>query len=264
VCPRNIARRVEGETRVHVLLYTRSFSSFPSSLPLEHTLPLHTCRLFLHIATRLPTRTPHPSSRFNTPALPFTFTMFNWLRRKKAASSGPSAHDEDAGPPPIRKPQHAYRDARMSIPVAEREFYETIQARKLASNTSSNAASITNSKGKIRSPLRYGSGERYISIPLEPVYGSRDACNADRETFRRLPIIHFHSCLVRSWFSQWLARVFDWAVGRCCPTGEARQLCTDVGRRELEGRGREGVGNEDRGCCQICINPVRLARLRQH
>ena len=60
--------------------------------------------------------------------------MFNWFRRSKPPST---AQAEDDHPPQIRKPQHAYRDARMSIPIGEREFYDIIQARKRSSLASS-------------------------------------------------------------------------------------------------------------------------------
>lgn len=93
-----------------------------------------------------------------------TATMFDWLRGKKSApSSSAAAQDEAASPPAIRKPQHAYRDARMSIPIAEREFYETIQARKRASVAQSlGTTSLMNGKGKARSPLAYDSGESLL------------------------------------------------------------------------------------------------------
>jgi hypothetical protein len=87
--------------------------------------------------------------------------VFNWFRGNKAASTAKPAHDEDVLPPQIRKPQHAYRDARMSIPIAEREFYETIQARKLSSLASS---VLNGDKGKARSPL---SGE--LPLPSRPI-----------------------------------------------------------------------------------------------
>jgi len=82
--------------------------------------------------------------------------VFSWFRGNKTTSSAKAAQQHDEIPPPqIRRPQHAYRDARMSIPIAEREFYETIQARKLSSLTSS---ALNGDKGKARSPLAYDSG----------------------------------------------------------------------------------------------------------
>ena len=92
--------------------------------------------------------------------------VFNWFRWNKTTATAKAAQNEDILPPQIRKPQHAYRDARMSIPVAEREFYETIQARKL----SSNASSVLNGKGKAKSPLTCESGEWCLSTPC---YGNR-------------------------------------------------------------------------------------------
>jgi len=68
--------------------------------------------------------------------------MFNFLKRTKP----PSTAQDEALPPQIRKPQHAYRDARMSIPIGEREFYEIIQARK----RSSLASSVSGGKVKAR------------------------------------------------------------------------------------------------------------------
>jgi hypothetical protein len=60
--------------------------------------------------------------------------VFSWFRSSKITINNTTAQqDDDASPPEIRKPQHAYRDARRSIPIAEREFYETIQARKRSS-----------------------------------------------------------------------------------------------------------------------------------
>jgi hypothetical protein len=74
--------------------------------------------------------------------------MFDWWKRNKPP---PSAHDDDI-PSPIRKPQHAYRDARMSIPIGEREFYDVIQARK----RSSLASSVSNGKWKGKGRLDSG------------------------------------------------------------------------------------------------------------
>lgn len=79
--------------------------------------------------------------------------MFNWLKRTKP----PSTARDEAIPPQIRKPQHAYRDARMSIPIGEREFYEIIQARK----RSSLASSVEG--GKWKGKGRLGSGEYSLS-----------------------------------------------------------------------------------------------------
>lgn len=80
--------------------------------------------------------------------------MFSWLKWKRSASSDTATHNEDDVPPQVRKPKHAFRDARMSVPVAEREYYETIQARKRSAHNS-----FMNGKGKARSPLAYNSGE---------------------------------------------------------------------------------------------------------
>ena len=81
--------------------------------------------------------------------------MFNWFRRNKPP---PNAQDEGV-PPQIRKPQHAYRDARMSIPIGEREFYDIIQARK----RSSLASSVSN--GKWKGKGRLDSGEFLSFFP---------------------------------------------------------------------------------------------------
>ena len=84
--------------------------------------------------------------------------MFTWLKRPKPPST--TQTESPPNPPTIRKPQHAYRDARMSIPIAEREFYETIQARQ-ARRLASFAESVEGGgkwKGKARSPLGCGSG----------------------------------------------------------------------------------------------------------
>jgi len=92
--------------------------------------------------------------------------MFTWLKRPKPPSTA-QTENESPPPPTIRKPQHAYRDARMSIPIAEREFYETFQARQ-ARRLASFAESVSGGgkcqwkgKGKARSPLggNSGSGE---------------------------------------------------------------------------------------------------------
>lgn len=74
--------------------------------------------------------------------------MFNWFRRNK---SQPATQEEDI-PPQIRKPQHAYRDARMSIPIGEREFYDIIEARK----RSSLASSVEGGKWKGKARLHSG------------------------------------------------------------------------------------------------------------
>jgi hypothetical protein len=92
--------------------------------------------------------------------------VFNLFRSNKIISHSTAQQDEDASPPEIRKPQHAERDARMSIPIAEREFYETIQARKRRSmmgldfvSGSRSGSGSGSGKGKERSPLDYDSGE---------------------------------------------------------------------------------------------------------
>ncbi|GAB7328380.1 hypothetical protein MBLNU13_g00362t2 [Cladosporium sp. NU13] len=74
--------------------------------------------------------------------------MFNWFRRNKQP---PAAQSEDDRPPLIRKPQHAYRDARMSIPIGEREFYDIIQARKRSSLASSVEGGKWKGKGRLQS-----------------------------------------------------------------------------------------------------------------
>jgi hypothetical protein len=84
--------------------------------------------------------------------------MFNWFRRNKPPLT---AQDEDI-PPPIRKPQHAYRDARMSIPIGEREFYDIIQARK----RSSLASSVSNGKWKGKGRLDSGEFPLPSHIPI--------------------------------------------------------------------------------------------------
>jgi hypothetical protein len=95
--------------------------------------------------------------------------VFNWFRSSKITINNNTAQqDEDDSPPEIRKPQHAYRDARRSIPIAEREFYETIQARKRSSMmglsfVSGSGAGSGSGKGKERSPLDYDSGEFLLS-----------------------------------------------------------------------------------------------------
>ena len=82
--------------------------------------------------------------------------MFNWFRRNKPQ---PATQEVDI-PPQIRKPQHAYRDARMSIPIGEREFYDIIQARK----RSSLAPSVEGGKWKGKSRLHSGESSLYHAI----------------------------------------------------------------------------------------------------
>jgi hypothetical protein len=98
--------------------------------------------------------------------------MFNWLKRKKSTTE---EHElENTQPPKIRKPTHAARDARMSIPVGEREYYDILEARKRAGNNSpSIGTSVMKGKGKEKatSPLAYsGSGE--FSYPLRAKFES--------------------------------------------------------------------------------------------
>ena len=75
--------------------------------------------------------------------------MLNWFRRNKQPSPAQTEHDH---PPQIRKPQHAYRDARMSISIGEREFYDIIQSCK----RSSLASSVEGGKRKGKSRLHSG------------------------------------------------------------------------------------------------------------
>jgi hypothetical protein len=87
--------------------------------------------------------------------------MFNWLKRKKPDSD--ELELQDASPPKIRKPTHAARDARMSIPVGEREYYDILEARKRANICPPSIGTSVmkgKGKGKVRSPLAYAdSGE---------------------------------------------------------------------------------------------------------
>jgi hypothetical protein len=113
--------------------------------------------------------------------------VFSWFRSKKAAITSTSQQDEDASPPKIRKPQHAYRDARMSIPSAERGFYETIQARKRSSmmglsfvSGSESGSGSGSGKGKERSPLDYDSGE------CRPYSNPSRSSNANAACLQRL------------------------------------------------------------------------------
>jgi hypothetical protein len=84
--------------------------------------------------------------------------MFNWLKIKKSATE---EHElENTQPPKIRKPTHAARDARMSIPVGEREYYDILEARKRAAGNASPSIGTSAMKGgkgteKAGSPLAY-------------------------------------------------------------------------------------------------------------
>ena len=95
--------------------------------------------------------------------------MFNWLIRKKSDSD--ELELQNTSPPKIRQPTHAARDARMSIPVGEREYYDILEARKRAGNgPPSIGTSIMKGKGKVkaRSPLAYtDSGECLYLLPGE-------------------------------------------------------------------------------------------------
>ena len=87
--------------------------------------------------------------------------MFSWLKRKK---SDTNEHElEETQVPKIRKPTHAARDARMSIPVGKREYYEILEARKrvnVGQPSVGTSAMKGMGKGKARSPLAYvDSGE---------------------------------------------------------------------------------------------------------
>jgi hypothetical protein len=93
-----------------------------------------------------------------SPWSPLAFKMFNWLKRKKSATE---EHElENTQPPKIRKPTHAARDARMSIPVGEREYYDILEARKRAASNASPSIGTSAMKGgkgkeKAGSPLAY-------------------------------------------------------------------------------------------------------------
>lgn len=93
--------------------------------------------------------------------------MFNWFRRNKPPST---AQAEDDHPPQIRKPQHAYRDARMSIPIGEREFYDIIQARKRSSLASSVEGGKWKGKGRLNSSqyfLSYAIVQDTVAVEIE-------------------------------------------------------------------------------------------------
>jgi hypothetical protein len=101
---------------------------------------------------------PDTSRRFILgPHPPLSAIMFNWLRRNKSPSTAQIKEDH---PPQIRKPQHAYRDARMSIPIGEREFYDIIQARK----RSSLASSVEGGKWKGKARLHSGESSLVYAI----------------------------------------------------------------------------------------------------
>jgi hypothetical protein len=96
--------------------------------------------------------------------------MFNWLKRKK---TGSEEHElENASPPKIRKPTHAARDARMSIPVGEREYYDILEARKRSGNgPPSIGTSFMKGKGKdkARSPSAYVDSGEFLPFPSQLV-----------------------------------------------------------------------------------------------
>jgi hypothetical protein len=95
--------------------------------------------------------------------------MFNWLKRKKSDSD--ELELQNTSPPKIRQPTHAARDARMSIPVGEREYYDILEARKRAGNGPPSIGTSMmkgKGKGKARSPLAYtDSGEYFHLLPGE-------------------------------------------------------------------------------------------------
>lgn len=88
--------------------------------------------------------------------------MFNWLKKKKPDSE---EHELEQTAPKIRKPTHAARDARMSIPVGEREYYDILEARKRTANGPQSIGTSVlkgKGKGKATSPLAYvDSGESF-------------------------------------------------------------------------------------------------------
>lgn len=160
----------EQEQRgMRLLLCAHPLSSSPSfpRLPANryaHSLSVSTRHFRFNHHQLLPPACTHiqlsiaPSS---TPSITSAATMFSWFRSKKSSPNSTAASTQEAdaaSPPTIRKPQHAYRDARMSIPIAEREFYETIQARKRASL---GTTSVLNGqgRGKGRSKVGGDSGE---------------------------------------------------------------------------------------------------------
>lgn len=87
--------------------------------------------------------------------------MLDWLRRKKPASNEHELQETLA--PKIRKPTHAARDARMSIPAGEREYLDILEARKRANVAPpSIGTSVMRDKGKGRAtypPAYVDSGE---------------------------------------------------------------------------------------------------------
>ena len=92
--------------------------------------------------------------------------MFNWLKKKKPDSE---EHELEQTAPKIRKPTHAARDARMSIPVGEREYYDILEARKRAGNaTPSIGTSAMKGKGKEKatSPLAYTNSCEFLHLHL--------------------------------------------------------------------------------------------------
>ena len=94
--------------------------------------------------------------------------MFNWLKRKRSTTE---EHElQNTQPPKIRKPTHAARDARMSIPVGEREYYDILEARKRAAGNASPSIGTSAIKGsgkgkeKAHSPLAYNDSCKLLAI----------------------------------------------------------------------------------------------------
>lgn len=87
--------------------------------------------------------------------------MFRWLKSKNVTTTqtnSPANELEDLPAPTIRKPQHAARDARMSVPVAEREYQAILDARKRDRGNLSLGTSTMKGKGKGKAPMAYDSG----------------------------------------------------------------------------------------------------------
>lgn len=167
--------------------------------------------------------------------------MFNWLRGIKTASSAQGAQNEDSPLPQIRKPQHAYRDARMSIPVAEREFYETMHARR---KRSSGASSVLNGKGKGRSPLAYDSGEKLSSLFAQNAMRKADgSILVGFPSYRSTPgssqsASHNSSCASTADLTgAWAAFV----VAECCEREDGGELGS-LAESSKDARAREGRG----------------------
>lgn len=109
--------------------------------------------------------------------------MFNWLRRKKSDSG--DLELQNTSPPKIRQPTHAARDARMSIPVGEREYYEILEARKRAGGGPSSIGTSVmkgKGKGKASSPLAYNDGGECFRVLRHK--SSSNTCN------HRSPVYH--------------------------------------------------------------------------